>query len=201
MDQPPAPSSTKLEFRALTPDCDRKAFSCGKPEIDGWFREKSLKKHEKYLYRVTTAHLAGNSSPAGYYALTVARGDRDHLKNEAKNYGFDGDFFPSVHLHYLAMFSNLQRQGFGSRVLMHAIERVYKISRYAGAYTMTLVSLDEKSTAFYQSLGFETYGPASQHPLMLLPIQSIVDLVEGTRPWPRALAPMLAAADAAKAAS
>lgn len=62
-------------------------------------------------------------------------------------------------------------------MLGHVFDTVYNISRYAGVYALTLNALNEGAAAFYQALGFREFGPTSRTPLMLLPIQSIVDLV------------------------
>jgi GNAT superfamily N-acetyltransferase len=113
--------------------------------------------------------------------LVLSTGIIDHLDNPDKNYGFEGPAFPSVYLWYIAVQREMQGGGLGTLLLMDAIRKVYEISRHAGVFALTLTSIDQGRTQkFYERLGFRVYGPTSVRPFMLLPIQSIVDLVEQT---------------------
>jgi GNAT superfamily N-acetyltransferase len=86
--------------------------------------------------------------------------------------------FPCVCLWYLAVQRQMQRSGFGRLLLGHAIERVYNIAQHAGVFGMTLVAIDEQVARFYEAMGFRQYAGDASQPKMLLPIQSIIDLVE-----------------------
>ena len=63
-------------------------------------------------------------------------------------------------------------------MLAHAIERVYVIAQNAGVYAMTLVANDPGVALFYEQIGFRQYAGDAERPKMLLPIQSIVELIE-----------------------
>lgn len=73
----------------------------------------------------------------------------------------------------------MQRQGLGGYLLMDAFSRVAQISDHAGFYALTLQSLDENSTAFYESLNFKIYSENIPNPKMLYPISNILSLVRG----------------------
>ena len=71
-----------------------------------------------------------------------------------------------------------RRQGLGSHLLMDVFVRVAAVAEHAGFFALTLVSLDEDSTAFYESLGFTIYSENLKLPKMLYPLQSILTLVQ-----------------------
>jgi hypothetical protein len=63
-------------------------------------------------------------------------------------------------------------------LLGHAIERVYTIAQHAGVFAMTLVAINAEVASFYERMGFRQYAGDADRPKMLLPIQSIVELIE-----------------------
>lgn len=119
--------------------------------------------------------------PAAFYALALHSGSVEDLDETEKNSGWESPGFPCVHLIYFAVVRPMQRQGIGTIALMHALEAVYRISRVAGTYAVTLDAIDENAVKFYERIGFRKYGPAKAAPSMLLPIFSIVDLFETPR--------------------
>lgn len=164
----------RLEFRLLDQACDRRSFRSGEEELDKWFRDKAGSKHAKFLCRVTTAHLAGNNSPAGFYGLSLHSEPTSLLTKIQRRIGWETSVFPAVHLTHLAVQGSMQGAGIGQLLLSHAIERVYHIAQVAGVYALTLNPLDGRQ-GFYERKGFRSYGASGG---MLLPIQSIVDLFE-----------------------
>jgi hypothetical protein len=50
----------------------------------------------------------------------------------------------------------------------------------AGVFAMTLVANDPEVANFYHGMGFRRYAGDDERPKMMLPIQSIVDLIEQT---------------------
>ncbi len=61
-------------------------------------------------------------------------------------------------------------------MLMDVFEKAAMISNYAGFYALTLQSIDERATAFYESIGFTVYVDGKQ-PGMLYPLEDILKLV------------------------
>lgn len=57
---------------------------------------------------------------------------------------------------------------------MDAFTKVAAISDHAGLFALTLISLDEDSTAFYKSLGFTIYSEGLKQPKMLYPIGDLL---------------------------
>jgi hypothetical protein len=58
-----------------------------------------------------------------------------------------------------------------------AFSKVAQIADHAGFYALTLVSLDEDSTAFYKGLNFTIYSENLKQPKMLYPLENILTLV------------------------
>ena len=68
------------------------------------------------------------------------------------------------------MEESIQRQGLGEFLLMNVFDRVANLSEHAGLYALTLQSLDDASTAFYESLNFTIYSENLKQPKMLYPL-------------------------------
>lgn len=103
----------------------------------------------------------------------------DALPTKPEDYTKNYTAFPAVHLAFLGVHKENQRQGIGTALLSDVFDKVYKISELAGMYALTLQSYDEHSTAFYKSLGFSPYSESESSPKMLMPIRTIRDLIEG----------------------
>lgn len=114
----------------------------------------------------------------GYYALQVGSDSVAELPEANKdNYLKNYTAFPAIHLTFLAVDQSVQRQGLGQYLLMDAFTKVAAMSDCAGFYALTLTSLDDDSTAFYQSLNFTIYSENLKQPKMLYPLADILTLV------------------------
>lgn len=96
--------------------------------------------------------------------------------NYLKNY----TAFPALNLSFVAVDEVYQRQGLGQHLLMDVFARAAAIAEHAGYFALTLTSLDDDSTAFYQSLGFTIYSENLKNPKMLYPLEDILTLVQAT---------------------
>lgn len=143
-------------------------------EIDDWFHQKSHKRHLAYLVRTYTAHTSGNVSAAGFYSLTLG----SELWNELAvpdRRSSDSKSFPAVQVHYFAVHRSMQRRGIGRLLMAHALEQSCEIARIAGAHAVKLIAANEEVAEFYLKLGFRTYSENDGRPMMLLPIQSLIE--------------------------
>jgi ribosomal protein S18 acetylase RimI-like enzyme len=130
--------------------------------------------------RVFCAHLDDSPNVVGYYALQVGTDSVAELPSANKdNYLKNYVAFPAIHLSFLAVDESIHRQGLGEFLLMDAFSRVAELSDHAGFYAMTLQSLDQDSTAFYESLNFTIYSENLKQPKMLYPLADILTLVRG----------------------
>lgn len=103
----------------------------------------------------------------------------DALNTKPTDYTKNYTAFPAVHLAFLGVQKEFQRKGIGTALLSDVFDKVYRISQLAGMYALTLQSYDKNSTAFYESLGFARYSENEHSPKMLMPIRTILELVEG----------------------
>lgn len=168
-----------LEIRPLDDHCQVKTFDCGIREVTNFLKSKSQKEHGRYKTRTTSAHLKNNPNPCGFYTLRLVTGDVKDLGREENERHGNPDVFPSVQLTYIGVSKSFQGAGIGRLLMFHAMEKVYRIANMAGAFAMTLVAIDKETAEFYTKLGFKRYGPDSDRPMMLLPIDSIADLYAG----------------------
>lgn len=155
-------------------------FDSGKRPIDQFLKNKAKRHTKRYECIVYCAHIASSNNVIGYYSLSVGSDSVSDLMRSDDSYVKYRASFPAVHIPYLGVTKEYQRQGLGSFLLMDAFEKVRAIANYAGLYALTLQSLDEDSTAFYRRLDFEIYTEDEKQPKMLYPIKNIIALVDGT---------------------
>lgn len=165
-------------------------FSCGAKQIDSFLKNKAKRSNNRYEYRVFCAHIGASKNAIGYYALqigseSVAALPDNRKDNYLKSYivaSTSHVAFPAVALSFLGVDSKFQRQGLGKHLLMDVFEKVARIAENAGFYALTLVSLDDKSTEFYESIGFSIYSQSIKLPKMLYPLEDILTLVGDSQP-------------------
>lgn len=128
------------------------------------------------------AHRGPSPEVIGFYALQVG-GDNVALLPPAAGGTYLRNYsaFPAIHLSYLGVHEDFQRQGLGAFLLMDALEKVCRISENCGFFALTLQSLDEQSTAFYRSLNFTAYSGTTDHPKMLYPLADIREIIRTSR--------------------
>lgn len=180
----PKPTRTHIDLTQveILPFSDRTVynrFTCGKRPLDQFLNKarKSVKRNE---HRVFCAHFNGSPSIVGYYALQVGGDSVSELPDASKdNYLKNYTAFPAIHLSFVAVHKDYQRQGLGEFLLMDVFSKVAAISDCAGFFALTLMSLDEESTAFYESLDFRAYSDHPKQPKMLYPLEDLLSLVRG----------------------
>ena len=86
-----------------------------------------------------------------------------------------------VYITYIAVVRSIQNNGLGKILLSDALRRAHDLTATIGFSGVALRSLNDDTTRFYARAGFAPiYG--NQHPLMLLPIQSLIDLFSANTP-------------------
>lgn len=170
---------TRIEIKPLSHETVTNRFCCGKTPIDRFFKNNSEKAEKRLEYRTFCAHLDKSPICIGYYSLQVGTGKVAELPNTRNTWLSTWDKeapFPAIHLAYLGVHEEYQRQGLGEYLMMDVFSKVEHISEYIGLFALTLISLDDNSTAFYKSIGFTTYLESSP-PKMFYPIAGVIDTV------------------------
>jgi hypothetical protein len=180
----PSPVTTPLDLTKVTiePFSDRAVvnrFSCGKRPLDAFLKNKAKKVMRRCEHRVFCAYLGDSPNVIGYYALQLGNESVSELPDANKdNYLKNYTAFPALNLSFVAVDLPCQRQGLGQYLLMDVFVRAAAIADHAGFYALTLTSLDDDSTAFYQSLNFTIYSENLKNPKMLYPLEDILTVVQ-----------------------
>jgi hypothetical protein len=153
-------------------------FSCGKRPLDSFLKNKAKKVAQRREHRVFCAYLDQSPNVLGFYALQLGNESVSELPDVNKdNYLKNYVAFPAVNLSFLAVDAQYHRQRLGEHLLMDVFAKVAAIADHAGFFALTLTSLDEDSTASYQSLNFTVYSENLKNPKMLYPLEDILTLV------------------------
>lgn len=172
-----------LEYRPLADNCPRGGFRCGEPDLDKWFLKNACKRHNAHTCRVTTVHLADAPEPIGFYAMAlVLESDRylsgdGPIRNRVIN-----KLYPAVHLEYLAVDRTYQTAGVGTDMMGRVLRTYLKAVLDIGVPVLTLAPLTPKLMTFYEGLGFRVYAKHIGERRMMLPAQTVLDMVRRAEP-------------------
>ena len=163
----------RLAISPLDPQThDRRAFSCGKPSIDRYFREVAAQAG-RHLHAQTYV-LTVFDEPAvlktvlGFYTLAPHEYRDDEMDpttaralklNNLKR-------IPTVLLGHLAVGTAFQRRGYGPMLLDHAFRKALFASCTVGGALIVTDPIDEDAERFYKKFDFATL-PNGQHRLFL----------------------------------
>lgn len=163
-----------LEFRPLSDDCPRGAFSCGDRDIDRWFLKMADGRHRGFQCRVTKVHAPTDSHPVGFFALSWIA-EREALLPQSPR---SRAYFPALHLEYIAVRSEYQGHGIGQYIMGRVLEVYLDAADATAVPAMTLIALNQRAERFYTELGFAPYARKEFGAglRMLLPIQTALDL-------------------------
>jgi GNAT superfamily N-acetyltransferase len=140
----------RVEVRPFCSGTAVNRFCCGKVPINRFIKNKAKKVERRCELRVFCAHVGDSIECIGYYALQIGTDSVADLPGAEQTYLRNYIAFPAVHLAYLGVAEPYQRQGLGQYLLMDVFTRVAEIARHAGFYALTVQSLDEESTKFYE---------------------------------------------------
>jgi len=149
------------------------AFRCGVDEIDEWARKYASKFNAINRIRVFCAHEHASSSVLGLYCLSFLSKETKRLRGDYNFYRNTG--IPLIFITYIAVLRSIQRQKLGSALLVDALRRSYHVAEHVGFFGVGLRALNDDTARLYSRYGF-TKVDENAHPLMLLPMQSLVDL-------------------------
>ena len=142
--------SCKIE--ALTPDHDRRSFSCGVDVLDEYLRRFARQHADANISRTYVATLG--TEICGYYSLAMSAIRRDNLPD--KHAGRFPNFpLPVARLARLAVANDHQRKGLGELLLADALQRHLRLSAEIGMIGMIVVAKDEQARGWYERYEFE----------------------------------------------
>jgi GNAT superfamily N-acetyltransferase len=157
----------------ISPPCalgkhhDLTKFSCGKPPLDDWLRQRALKAEGA---TARTYVVCQGNTVVAYYSLATGSIQRERaLKKLQRN---APDDIPVTILARLAVDSRYTGQAIGSHLLKEAIERTLQVAEIVGVRAMLVHAIDEDAAEFYKKYKFVEFPDGSQ--TLFLPIATIV---------------------------
>ena len=156
---------------ALKPGHDITTFYCGRPELTSWLQEWGRRASENDTAR-TCVVCRGTKKVVAYFSL--AAGAVYHLDQETNERvprslrQNSPDPIPVIVLGRLAVDKREQGRKLGSALVSEAIRRSAQAARLVGARALLVHALDESLVAYYQSLGFIRFSPASKTLYLLM---------------------------------
>ena len=142
---------------------DRQGFDCGRAELNRWLQQVARQHQDKGLSRSYVAIQAQDPAHiCGYYALTLAELEGQHLPPEARKKL--PRRIPGVRLGRLAVDRHHQGQGLGELLIADALLRTRRICDEAGGIGLFVDAIDARAAKYYRRLGFAS---APDQPLLL----------------------------------
>jgi hypothetical protein len=168
-----------ITISALSGTLNISAFSCGEEQLDKFICKKARKYHARNRVKVFCAHLRDAHTAYGVYTLTMKIEETNKLLQSERDHITDRHF-PAIYIGTIAVLSRYQGNGLlGTIMLMNALQRSYYVSQNVAVFGVALRSLNERTTKLYQKYGFGLREQTTT-PLMVLPIWSLNELIEGT---------------------
>ena len=136
----------------LSPDHDRRSFTCGVDALDEYLRRFARQHMAANLSRTYVA--AKDNEIRGYYSLAMAGIRKDNLPE--KHAGRYPNFpLPVARLARLAVALCHQRQGLGELLLADALRRCARLSDEIGMVGVIVDAKDERARRWYERYEFE----------------------------------------------
>ena len=136
----------------LDPAChDRSGFDCGESTLNQFLQTYARQFYERNLGVTWVAVFPEDPKRiVGYYTLSM----HAVLPCELENPHLRLPRIPVVLLGRLAIDRQFQRQGYGERLLMHALFAAYHLSTQIGAHAVVVDPLDARAILFYEKFDF-----------------------------------------------
>ncbi len=153
-----------MPLHPLTGSHDRKAFDCGRQELNGWLRQVARQHQDKGLSKTFVA--TREEAPTricAYYSLTLAELENQHLPEAGRRKL--PRRIPGVRLGRLAVDLQYQSKGLGELLLVDALTRVQRICAQAGGIGLFVDAIDERAANYYRRFGFNA---SPDNPLLLI---------------------------------
>jgi GNAT superfamily N-acetyltransferase len=149
----------------LGPHHDRRAFTCGQPDLDAWFRERASQDEKRNLARVFVT--SDPEGVAAFYSLSFYTFGLSDLPLDLVRKLPRYEALPAALVGRLARAERVRGQGVGALLIADAIRRTLSAGQSVAIYTILVDAKDERAPAFYQRFGFRPF-PSRPNRLFLL---------------------------------
>jgi GNAT superfamily N-acetyltransferase len=140
----------------------RKAFSCGKQNIDNFLIHSAPDQHKKSHCRVYYAIHDG--ALVGFYSLAAASRNADLISQQAIEYFERISNAPCVYLGMLGVHKGCQSSGIGKKLMIHAMETTVQVAELVGIYALILQAGDVDLGKMYKKWGFTYFLGEEEKP-------------------------------------
>ena len=147
---------------------DLSAFTCGKPSLDNWLKQRALSNQQKGFTAVMVVHDAGRV--IGYYGLAPTAVMPTAMPRSIRT-GQPPDPIPCLLLGQLATDTHWSGKGIGTGLLKHTLERSVEAAALVGGRALVVNAVDEEAADFWRRRGFL---PSKDDPMVLF--RSIGDI-------------------------
>lgn len=133
---------------------DRRAFSCGEPDLDNYLR-RFARQHAKT--KISRTYVAADGKRIrGFYSLAMSaiRKDKLPVKYQTRFPNFP---LPVARLARLAVDHHFQRQGLGELLLADALRRCLLLSEQIGMIGVIVDAKHQKARTWYERYEFERF--------------------------------------------
>ncbi|QMW22715.1 GNAT family N-acetyltransferase [Sandaracinobacteroides saxicola] len=154
----------------IRPDHDVSAFSCGKPALNRWLRERAVSNQQKGFTAVMVVQ--AQERVVGFYGLAPTAVVPGFFPRAIRT-GQPPDPVPCILLGQLAVDQTYAGCGVGNGLLKHALQRSIMAAGLIGGRALMVNAIDEEAQAFWASRGFT---PTRDDPMLLY--RSIADIAK-----------------------
>ena len=147
---------------------DLSQFTCGKPSLDNWLKQRALSNHRKGFTAVMVVHDAGRV--VGYYGLAPTAIIPTAMPRAIRT-GQPPDPVPCLLLGQLATDTAWAGQGIGTGLVKHALERCVAAATLVGGRALVVNAVDGDAADFWARRGFV---PSKDDPMILF--RSMTDI-------------------------
>lgn len=153
---------------------NREAFSCGKPELDRYFRELVGQDERKRVAVAYVAVVRGSATVAGFYTLAARSIPCPDLPAEITRRLPRYDTIPATLIGRLALDENHRGRGLGDFLLADAVTRSLAESRRVASWAVVVDAKDDAASAFYRAFGFIPFPDQPRR--LFLPMETVAKL-------------------------
>jgi GNAT superfamily N-acetyltransferase len=158
----------------LTRQHNRKNFDCNVPELNNYLQKQAMQ-HAKSGVSRTFVLADDKNNIQAYYSLSMGSLDKSFLPQNLQK-KFPHHPLPIVRLGRLAVDKNYQGQGLGKRLLVHALQKCYLLSKDIGMVAVVIDAKNQRAKDFY--LQFEFDNLPEQDLTLWLPVGALRGLFE-----------------------
>lgn len=177
MTSPPNPPAQFITT-PLASHHDRAAFTCGKPSLDNYLRDRATP-DAKALSTITFILVdeTDHRTIHGYYSLSSMSVEFGAVSQDVvKKLRISKHRVMSATLiGRLAVSTTMQGRGVGERLLFDALKRAYVAAQQVGSALIIVHALDEAAERFYKKYGFIAFADVTQG--LYLPTATVAQLI------------------------